>query len=153
MRSCLITLLLFSYIWDAGAGPLPQSSRLYDQWKKADATADGSLSRSEARSIPRLAAHFDTIDRNADGRISAEEVRAWSKARAAERRKPPARGRDRFLVKADLDGDGALNRSEIRAGLPRILGKFDRIDLDRNGQLTRDELDSWLALRSSARRR
>jgi Ca2+-binding EF-hand superfamily protein len=145
-------LLVFFQIPAALAGPQPRSTRLYEQWKKADVTADGALSRWEAASIPRLAAHFDAIDRNADGRISAEEVRAWRKALAAQRRKPPGRALERFVAKADRDGDGALDRAEIRAGLPRLSGKFDRIDRDRNGRLSRDELESWLALRRSARR-
>jgi Ca2+-binding EF-hand superfamily protein len=101
--------------------------------------------------VPKLAAHFDAIDRDGDGRISADEVRAWRKAQARRAPRPSAVGR--FLEQADADGDGLLSRDEALARLPRIGSKFARLDLDASGRLSRDEIDAWFALRRASRRR
>ena len=152
MRAIVVVVLLLASSVAAASAPV-QRSRLFEQWKKADASGDGELSRSEAARVPRLAAHFDTIDRDGNGRLSAEEVRAWRKAVAASRRTPVGRRFDQYFKQADIDGDGALSRAEIEAGLPRMAGKFGRIDSDRNGRLTREEIENWFALRRSARGR
>jgi len=153
MRAIAIVVLLLAHTVAAASAPAQRSSRLFEQWKKADASGDGELSRSEAARVPRLAAHFDTIDRDGNGRLSAEEVRAWRKSVAASRRAPAGRRFDRYFSQADLDGDGALSRTEVEAGLPRMAGKFGRIDSDGNGRLTREEIEGWFALRRSARGR
>src|SRR5215207_10469341 len=45
------------------------------EWlKKVDKDADGSISREEAQAnAPRMAKHFDEIDANHDGKVTAEE--------------------------------------------------------------------------------
>ena len=43
------------------------------------------------------------------------------------------------LKAADTNGDGAISRAEAQA-LPRLAERFDTIDANRDGQLTRDEL-------------
>ncbi|OGA79149.1 MAG: hypothetical protein A3G27_00280 [Betaproteobacteria bacterium RIFCSPLOWO2_12_FULL_66_14] len=153
MRAIVVAVLLLAHTVAAASAPAQRSSRLFEQWQKADASGDGELSRSEAARIPRLAAHFDAIDRDGNARLSAEEVRAWRKAVAASRRTPAGRRFDRYFSLADLDGDGALSRTEVEAGLSRMAGKFERIDSDRNGRLTREEIENWFALRHSARGR
>jgi Ca2+-binding EF-hand superfamily protein len=104
------------------------------------------LSRAETeRRAPRLAPHFDAIDADRDGRITAYEIRAWRKAGrvrgAADRRRA---GFDQFFRRADTDGDGALSRGEAARALPRIARKFDRIDADRDGRLSLEETHAWL---------
>jgi Ca2+-binding EF-hand superfamily protein len=153
MRACVAAILLLAHAAAALCAPPPRSSRLYEQWKKADTSADGELTRAEAAVLPRFAAQFDAIDRNADGRLSADEVRAWRKAAAAARRLPAAGRFEHYFKGADADGDGTLTRAETAAGLPRMAGRFERIDSDRDGRLSRGEVDAWLALRRSARRR
>src|SRR4051812_10649294 len=90
------------------------------------AAADGALTRAEAEArAPRLARHFDAIDADGDGRITALEIRAWRKGRRGADR---AGGRSRFddiFRRADADGDGALSRAEAARSLPRIARKFD----------------------------
>jgi Ca2+-binding EF-hand superfamily protein len=48
------------------------------EWlKKVDKDADGSISREEAQAnAPRVAKHFDEIDANHDGKVTAEELKA-----------------------------------------------------------------------------
>ena len=53
-------------------------------FKKADTDNDGTLTKEEARAMPRLFKNFDAIDTNKDGTLSLDEVRAyfdaWHKA-------------------------------------------------------------------------
>lgn len=51
-----------------------------------DDDGDGAISRAElGEKLPKLAASFAEIDRNADGRLSKEEMRAHRMQRQAER--------------------------------------------------------------------
>ena len=43
---------------------------------KADANADGKLTRDEAAKLPAIAAKFDELDKNKDGALSVEEFSA-----------------------------------------------------------------------------
>lgn len=72
----------------------------------------------------------------------------------------PAPKQPRYLAKfeerfhaADKDGDGALTKEEAKAaGLDRIVEHFDRIDANKDGKITVDELrDALRALSSRAR--
>ena len=53
-----------------------------------DANKDGSISRDEAKSAPRLAENFDAIDTNKDGTLTRDEMSAWRQANP--RRAQPA---------------------------------------------------------------
>src|SRR4051812_29728816 len=114
---------------------------------------ESGLTRAEAEArAPRLARHFERIDADGDGRITAREVRAWRKAGRARGRDEHQRGRfDELFRRADADRDGALSRDEAAKSLPRIARKFDRIDADRDGRLTLDEAHAWLDARRAAR--
>jgi Ca2+-binding EF-hand superfamily protein len=118
----------------------------------AAAADDGGLTRAETeRRAPRLARHFEAIDANGDGRISAREIRAWRKV--GGRRGATARARfDELFRRADADGDGALSRAEAQASFPRLARKFGRLDADGDGRLTLDEVHAWLDARRGALR-
>lgn len=116
------------------------------------AAADGALTRAEAeRRAPRLVRHFDAIDADGDGRITAREIRAWRKAgRGRGRVNTGAGPRERFdalFRRADADGDGALSPAEARAALPRLARKFERVDADGDGRITLEEAHAWLDAR------
>lgn len=49
---------------------------------------------------------------------------------------PPPRGGG-MMMRADTDGDGVITRDEAIA---QATERFDRLDLNRDGRLTRDEL-------------
>ena len=42
--------------------------------------------------------------------------------------------------KADLDHDGKLTREEAKAGMPRVFKNFDKIDADRKGFVTLQQI-------------
>lgn len=153
LKSALIALLALApaLSFAATATSAAKGARLADQFRRADSDANGLLSRAEAeRSAPRLAKAFDAVDTNHDGQISPEEVRAWRKASRTGRRAAPNRF-DQIFAKADGDGDGALSRAEAQNGLPRVAKKFDLIDRDHDGRVTREEMRDWLAARRAAR--
>jgi Ca2+-binding EF-hand superfamily protein len=130
-----------------GLAVAPLTAAAASRFAAADADRDGVLSRAEVeRSLPRLAPRFDEIDRNRDGNLSPDELRA------RPRRSGAAEGgfAERFR-RADSDGDGALTRAEAEAALPRLGGKFDRIDADRDGRLTLEELRRYFDARRAAR--
>jgi Ca2+-binding EF-hand superfamily protein len=60
----------------------------------------------------------------------------------AEQANPSTQDRGERLARADRNGDGQLDRSEAEALGPRLAEHFDRVDGDRNGQLSREELRS-----------
>ena len=54
--------------------------KLEAAFKKADADNDGTLTRDEAKSMPRVAKHFDAIDADKDGTVSEQEIHDYIKA-------------------------------------------------------------------------
>lgn len=47
------------------------------RWKAADTDGDAAISREEAKaSMPRLAAEFDKVDANGDGKVTRDEMQA-----------------------------------------------------------------------------
>ncbi len=136
-----------------------RAARAAERFKRADSDGNGTLSRAEAeKGAPRFAKHFDAIDANRDGQVSPAEIAAWRNTHAAQAHGKPgermAHARANFnehFKKADADGDGALSRAEAEKGMPRLAGKFDRIDTDRNGRITQQEVGAWLKARRDAR--
>lgn len=63
------------------------------------------------------------------------------------------RPRAAHLSKADTDGNGQLSRAEVAKALPRLARKFDQIDLNKDGQLSRDEMKAWKKTRKHAYRK
>lgn len=65
----------------------------------------------------------------------------------------PARYASKFSEQfkaADKDGDGALTRSEAQAAnLGRVVEHFDRIDANKDGKVTREEIRTLLRTRVS----
>lgn len=122
-----------------------------------DANSDGVIDRNEASKSPRLAEKFDQLDRNRDGRLSADERPQHKGARG--HRGGPGGG----IEKLDKDGDGRISRAEFDAGkaafAQRAAGKqgkagdaakrgpvafdFATADGNRDGYLTRSELRAY----------
>jgi hypothetical protein len=96
-----------------------------------DQNGDGMISREEAAAHPRLAQSFDRLDANQDGALSREELRAGHRWGHHGRR-----------ASLDTNGDGSISRAEATTA-PHLAEKFDSIDADKNGALTRDELAAW----------
>lgn len=54
--------------------------------------------------------------------------------------------RSRFAA-ADKNRDGRLTRDECQAGMPRIFKGFDRIDADKKGYITLDQIIAFVVSR------
>ncbi|TAK83068.1 MAG: EF-hand domain-containing protein [Aquabacterium sp.] len=56
------------------------------RFKKADANGDGKLTKDEAKNgMPRVAAHFDEIDRDKHGSITPADIAAWMREQKGKR--------------------------------------------------------------------
>lgn len=53
---------------------------------------------------------------------------------------------------ADKDGDGALTRAEVEAGMPRLAPRFDAIDTAKAGKITLEQIYSLIQKRMPERR-
>jgi len=59
-----------------------RQAKAADRFRHADADGDGAISRAEAeKHAPRLARKFDRIDRDQDGKLTQDELRAYREAR------------------------------------------------------------------------
>lgn len=52
-----------------------------------------------------------------------------------------ARFEQRFKT-ADVDGNGMISRAEAEKAMPRLMRHFDRVDANKDGQLSREEVTS-----------
>ncbi len=105
---------------------------------RADKDGDGRVSRAEATAAAteRTNEWFDKLDLNKDGFVTPDETR-----QARETRREEMRGMfDEHFKAADANGDGSLSLDEVQANMPRLAERFNTLDKDKNGQLSREEL-------------
>ena len=142
LLAALVTLAPAALLAADPAAPAPgpvHGPRGDGEWfNRLDTNHDGALTRDEATaaSAERIAKSFDRLDANHDGMITQEEMRAAGEARR-EAMKAEAQAR---FKSADRNGDGLLSKDEATAGLPRVAGNFDRLDANKDGQLSPEEL-------------
>ena len=91
---------------DTPATPAPRPAKL-------DTNGDGVIDRSEAAANPRLAAKFDELDKNKDGKLSRDELPRWQHGRRGH-------GGERWAA-LDVNKDGRISREEAKAD-PRLAG-------------------------------
>ncbi len=107
---------------------------------KLDTDGDGRISRAEAAAKPKFAERFAQADRNRDGYLVRSELHAAAEQHRGE---AMAKHRAHFEAKftaADLNRDGKLSRVEVAAGMPQLAKAFAFHDEDRDGFLTRADL-------------
>jgi hypothetical protein len=116
-------------------------ARAEAKFAEADADRDGSLDRVEAAAFgERFVARFDRIDADSNGELSKDEMR---KAQRMHRRGGRGHGMSYMagMFKGmDDDGNGAISRAELGTKAPMLADNFVAIDLDRNGELSQEEL-------------
>lgn len=106
-----------------------------DQFRTADSNKNGALDSAEmashmrARSKQRIEKRFAAFDANKDGRLTLDEF--------------PGRAKRR-MWRADANTDGAVTKAEMAAAAERRMRfrlprGFMRLDVDRDGKLSRNE--------------
>jgi hypothetical protein len=131
MKTALIAALAGVFAVTAAApsfaakDPAKKEKRIHRMIKRADLNGDGKISESEmARGI---AVTFSKIDTNGDGALSASEISGAKKVLKAERKR------------AKASGEGRLQYVKFPA--KRIGKRFDKIDANGDGQLSKGELE------------
>lgn len=107
-----------------------------------DENKDGKLSKDEVqRGIDKMFAEADT---DKDGLLSQDEMQSHHAAIYDKMRSQM----QAHWKAADKDGDGALSRAEVDAAkMPRLSRDFDRLDANKDGKLTPDEMRSAMMQR------
>ncbi len=129
---------------DASERPSRMGSGHGDRMEHAvrlDTDGDGRISRAEAAAQPHLDERFAEIDSNRDGYLVRSELRASSEKRRAERKAQHQQQFEQEFKGADRKGDGKLSRAEVESNMPRLAESFNFLDEDRDGQLTRQDLE------------
>ena len=105
---------------------------------RLDANASGGISVGEAEGP--LEGHFDQIDTDGNGEITAYELKA-SRAKRFER---GIEMRERIKA-SDAYGNGTISSNEANeAGLDKLIKHFDKIDSDGDGEITKQELKNLI---------
>jgi Ca2+-binding EF-hand superfamily protein len=115
---------------EAGAKALRQEE-LAARFQKLDGDHDGKLSGTESQLPPPL---FQKLDTNNDHLLSLDEFRARPDRRAEHR--------EFEFERADTNHDGKVSREEAAQSAKE---RFDRVDADHDGVITRAEFDSHVA--------
>ena len=101
----------------------------------AAVAADGAEGKG-----PSAEARKARIERMEACAANPEQCRAERQARMAQHQaERKARFEQRFK-QADADGNGAIDRAEAEKALPHLARHFDRIDADKDGQVTFEEI-------------
>ena len=121
----------------AMAGDQPRSDAPRDEMR-ADKDGDGRVSRAEANAAAteRTNEWFDKLDLNKDGYVTQEETRQARETRRGEMRE----AFDEHFKAADANSDGQLSLDEVQANMPHMADRFSTIDKDKNGMLSKEEL-------------
>lgn len=129
----------------------PEAPSAEQVMQDLDANADGAIARDEARGP--LADQFEESDADHDGSVNGVELAA---AVERFRRQGPPRGHgpreggdergpgampspERVLEHLDADKSGAIEKSEAKGPFAE---HFDRVDADKNGSVSVEELEA-----------
>jgi len=104
---------------------------------RIDINGDGYIDRSEAAAMPKLAERFDALDTDRDGRLSRQERPGRTHTQGGHGRMAAfARAR---MAQLDTDGDRRISRAEAPAGEVNFAGRFDKMDVNKDDFVDRDD--------------
>lgn len=101
-------------------------------FSSADANGDGAVTRAEF--LAARSNNFAKYDRNGDGFIDAQDF-----PRRLRARQNVSQRLDELIDHFDADHDGRVSRAEFVDG---PTSAFDLADANRDGQLSRDEIEA-----------
>ncbi|MDX5403631.1 MAG: EF-hand domain-containing protein [Rhodobacterales bacterium] len=108
-------------------------------FEDVDANADGKITADEMKA--HADARFAEADADKDGFLNAEELQAHMLAQATARMQERSA---RMIEMMDTDSDGKISAAEMQAG-PRRGDRFERMlsrmDQDEDGAISRAEMD------------
>lgn len=153
-RKTLLTLAILT-AFSAGtafaATQAPVEGTLPAPRAKLDVNGDGSIDRTEAAAHPRLAEKFNELDKNKDGKLAKEEMpardhRGHGKGKAGH-------GPRMAMQALDTNKDGRISKAEAAAGEGKMKERFDDMDANKDGYVDRADhelrskqrTDAWFA--------
>lgn len=128
----------FVSVQDAPVGNANRG-RLPGLFGRADTDGDGKVSKEEFMAGPNANEQmFKRFDRNGDGYLSPDDIRQRGGLRLPQ---PPARPQTFDPAQLDKNGDGKLSYEEATDFFPPLLREaFDRLDANKDGYVTMDEV-------------
>ena len=112
------------------AGPADRGDRA--TFEQFDADGDGRVTREEMQGM--AARRLVKADADGDGAVSRAELLAHATEQAVVRV-------DRVLARLDANRDGLIGADEM-SGETRAARRFDRLDTDKDGAISRAEFDA-----------
>ena len=124
--------------FDAGEAKFAERRAAFES--KCAERGGNAEGRNDIRRQPPARPTFAQLDGNGDGYIVRSEWQAWHAQQRSQRQAAMAQRFDERFKAADGNGDGKLSREEVDANMPRLAGRFAWLDEDRDGFLTREDL-------------
>ncbi|MEM8630297.1 MAG: EF-hand domain-containing protein [Pseudomonadota bacterium] len=119
-----------------------RAQRAAEIFEQLDADGDGSVTQAEIEAA--RSGRFGEMDANGDGEVTEEELTAHIEARSARR---VERAAAEMLSRNDANSDGVLTEDELGQS-ERGARRFEQVDTDGDGVVTREEFDTAVADRS-----
>ena len=106
-------------------------------FSELDADGNGEVTMAEMEAFK--AARFAAADTDGNGSLSVEEMIA---ARSSDNEDRMERRINRFIERADDNGNGTLELDEMGPSEERVTARFERLDTDGSGGISEAEMEA-----------